>query len=139
MGDTLTPACLPPSSLPLSEQRTLVVERRPGLDLLRVVNADGQACLTVQLTPTGPVLQFDGGLTLQTSGALALDAEHIALHGRDGVSITSNGDVTLQTTGDLTSHARIQNIHADLGNVNVQANDDVRLDGERVLVNCVNV
>jgi hypothetical protein len=135
----MMPAVLPPNTLALSQQRTLVVERRPGLDLLRVFNADGQACLTVRLTPTGPVLQFDGSVVLQTSGALALDAEHIALHGRDGVTITSGGDVTLQTAGDLTSRARVQNIRADLGNVNLQANDDVRLNGERVLVNCVDV
>jgi hypothetical protein len=32
--------------------------------------------------------------------------------------------------------ARIQNITAELGNVNLQANDDVKIDGERILMNC---
>jgi hypothetical protein len=38
--------------------------------------------------------------------------------------------------GDLKTEARIQEIRARLGNVNVSANDDVRIDGERVMVNC---
>jgi hypothetical protein len=36
----------------------------------------------------------------------------------------------------LDSQARIQNITAVLGNVNVKANDDVRMNGERVRMNC---
>jgi hypothetical protein len=42
----------------------------------------------------------------------------------------------LQASGDLHSEARIQNVTATLGDVNVRANDDVKLSGERVRVNC---
>jgi hypothetical protein len=123
--------------VPLSSQRQMIVERLADADIVRIVNADGLACLTVRLTPEGPVLQFDGSLMLQTSGDLAVSAERLALHGREGVAITSNGDVTLETTGDLSTKARIQNITATRGNVNVKANDDVRVDGERIFMNCV--
>jgi len=39
----------------------------------------------------------------------------------------------------MHSLARVQNIKADLGNVNVTANDDVSINGERVRVNCDDV
>jgi hypothetical protein len=136
MERNLLPAHDTERTLALSAGRTLVVERGPDLDSLRIVAADGQVCLSVLLTPAGPVLRFDGSLLLQAGGDLAVSAQRLALHGREGVAITSEGDVTVQTSGDLNSSARIQNIKAELGNVNLKANDDVRIDGERVLVNC---
>jgi hypothetical protein len=136
MDETPVPTATETCSLSLAHQRTLLIERQPAGDVLRVVGADGRNCLTVLLTPAGPVLQFDGSLRLETSGDLAVSAGRLALHGRDGVTITSDGDVTVQTPGDLSTTARIQNITAELGNVNVKANDDVKLNGERVLVNC---
>jgi hypothetical protein len=90
----------------------------------------------VAITADGPVLRFEGGLALQTDGPLAIDAEQVTLHGRQGVAISSGGDAWIQVEGDLHSNARIQNITADLGNVNVKANDDVKINGERVKVNC---
>jgi hypothetical protein len=126
----------PSRTLSLAHERTLVIERLAAGDLLRVLGADGGACLTILLRPAGPVIQFDGSLMLQTTGELALSAGRLALHGRDGVAITSDGDVTVQTPGDLSTSARIQNLTAELGNINLKANDDVKLNGERVLVNC---
>ena len=124
-------------SLALKHDRTLVVEHLPGLDILRVLGGDGRACLSVILTATGPMLQFEGSLMLQASGDLAVSAGKVAIHGRDGVAITTDGDMKIACRGDLATNARIQNITADLGNVNIKANDDVRLNGERVFVNCV--
>ncbi len=99
--------------------------------------ADGHMSLSIRVTPQGPVLRFDGpGLKIETAGELSVEAQRLNLHGRSGVSVTSAGDVHIQTPGDLHSHARIQNITADLGNVNIKANDDVKLNGERVRANC---
>ena len=42
----------------------------------------------------------------------------------------------LAATGDMQLEARVQDITATQGNVNVKANDDVCLHGERVKVNC---
>ena len=44
--------------------------------------------------------------------------------------------MSLTAAGDLTTQGRTQTIVADLGDVKVKANDDVCLNGERVLVNC---
>ena len=97
----------------------------------------GAVTLSVLLTEAGPVLRFEGAsLVLQASGSLAIDAEHLHLRGRAGMTLETAGDLALQAKGDLNSAARIQNITATLGDVNVQANDDVKLVGERVRVNC---
>ncbi|MBI5590677.1 MAG: hypothetical protein HY881_09360 [Deltaproteobacteria bacterium] len=126
-------------SVELTGRQQLVLRHEQSQDVLQFFNAKGAVVLTVHVTENGPVLRFDGdgALTIQTTGALSIEAEHLSLHGRSGVSVTSDGDMHLRTSGDLHTHGRIQNISASLGNVNVKANDDVRLDGERVLVNCV--
>ncbi|HYT93458.1 MAG TPA: hypothetical protein VEL76_32370 [Gemmataceae bacterium] len=136
MDETPVPAATETQTLSLAHECTLVVARQPAGDVLRIVGPDGRNSLTILLTPAGPVLQFDGSLMLQASGELALSAGRLALHGREGIAITSDGDVTVQTPGDLSTTARIQNITAELGNVNIKANDDVRMNGERIKMNC---
>lgn len=121
------------SGLALAHGQRLAVETG---NVLRLFGADGQTTLTVLITPAGPVLQFSGGLEIRTDGDLGLSGKRLALHGREGVAISTGGDMLLHADRDLHSMARIQNITAELGNVNVKANDDVRINGERVLVNC---
>ena len=63
-------------------------------------------------------------------------ADRVAIHGREGVAITTDGDVAIVAAGDLETRARTQTIAAELGDVRVVANDDVRLTGERIRMNC---
>jgi hypothetical protein len=123
-------------SLALAHDQTLLVERLQDSDVLRLVGRDGQVCLAVHLTAAGPVLRFEGNLMLEASGNLALSAGRIALHGRDGIALSTDGDAHIHAAGDLHSSARAQIITAQLGNVNIKANDDVKLNGERVKMNC---
>lgn len=124
-------------TVPLVAEQRLVIQESPRGNLLVLLGPDGRKRFSLEVTPDGPVLCFEeGGLTIRTAGELAIDAGRIALHGREGVAITTDGDATIQVAGDLTTTARIQNITAELGNVNVKANDDVKLNGERVMVNC---
>jgi hypothetical protein len=124
-------------TLPLVANQTLVLERTDDGNLLTIVGADGQVRLSVQITPAGPILRLEGsGLMIQTTGDLAIDAQRIALHGREGVAISSGANASIQVAGELTTEARSQNISAVLGDVSVHANDDVKLNGERVKLNC---
>lgn len=126
-----------PTTVALVGGQQLVVERLPAANVLKLLSADGQLTLSIRVTPAGPVLHLEGaGLMIQTDGDLAVSAGRVAIHGRDGVAISTGGDVHLHAVGDLHSTARIQNLTADLGNVNLKANDDVKINGERVLVNC---
>lgn len=121
----------------LVDNQQLVLEQTPFVNVLTILAPDGRVSLCIHITSDGPVLHFESGrLTLEARGILTVDAERIAIHGREGVAITSGGDAKICAAGDLDSQARIQNITAHLGNVNVRANDDVRLNGERVMMNC---
>jgi hypothetical protein len=124
-------------TLRLAGNQLLVLERGPSEGLLKIVNPSGQISLSVHITAAGPVLRFEGpGLVIQAAGALAIDAEYVGIRGREGVAISSGGDATVQVAGDLDMQARAHRISALLGDVSVQANDDVRMNGERVLMNC---
>ena len=123
--------------LTLSGGQRLLIQRNGVEELLHIVSAHGGITLTIQMTEDGPVLRFEGAnIKLEATGELAVEADRLALCGRSGVSVTSRGDVNIQTPGDLHSAARRQNITATRGNVNLRANDDVKLNGERVMVNC---
>ena len=116
---------------------TLLTVRREGREDVVRLRTSQRVLVTIRVTAEGPVVEVEGAaLAIRTTGELAVDAERLALHGRSGVSITSGGDVVLETAGRLSTTARSQRIEATLGDVRVEANDDVRLDGERVLVNC---
>jgi hypothetical protein len=115
----------------------LLVERTPSANVLRLLGKNGEVCLSIEVTQAGPVLRFEGAaLKLEASGDLMIEAERLAFVGRSEVVLDSGGDLLVHAERDLHSKARIQNITADLGNVNVKANDDVRINGERVRVNC---
>lgn len=123
--------------LELRGEQRLRLERGPDGDLIQLCDARGRLTLSIQVTDSGPVLRFEGGgLRIQAAGELTLEAEELHLHGRAGLDLTTGGDLALVADGDLASEARIQEIRARLGNVNIAANDDVRIDGERVMVNC---
>ena len=125
------------ATLALAGSQRLVVSTEGDASVLRIVGADGGVSLTVTVTPEGPVLRFDGmGLRLEATGDLALAARRIALHGEDGVAITTGGDALLSAAGTLTTEGRVQVITAVRGDVSVHANDDVKLEGERIRLNC---
>jgi len=90
----------------------------------------------VRVTPAGLSLCIESGaLTLLSSGTLRVDAERLELRGRSGVTIESGGDAALAVAGDLTVRASSQELRATLGDVRLAANDDVKVDGERILLN----
>ena len=105
--------------------------------VLRLTGPDPETTWSILLRAEGPVLDLhSAGLTLKTDGAFAIDAQKVAIHGREGVSISSDADLCFRAAGDLESRGRIQTITADLGDVQIRANDDVRLNGERIRMNC---
>lgn len=121
-------------------EHELQIHRAFGNDVIRIVNPAGRVGISISVTREGFTLNLEGaGLRLETTGELGIRAERLALHGEKGVDITTGGDATIRVAGDLHSEARIQNITATLGNVNLRANDDVRLDGERIRLNSPDV
>lgn len=107
----------------------LHIEPEAGGHVLRLVGPGGAQRLEIAVTADGPVLRLHSGLKIELAGALAIDAATVSLHGREGLTLTSGGDARLAAAGDLVARA-------ERGEVSVRANDDVRLDGERVRMNC---
>jgi len=124
-------------TLPLVADQRLVVAEQPQGNLLQLVGADGVVTLSIHVTEEGPVLHVAGSaLKILAEGSLAIDAQTVALYGREGLSLSTGGDVVIEAEGDLRSRARTQQMTATLGDVDIYANDDVKLDGERIRMNC---
>ncbi|HOJ15446.1 MAG TPA: hypothetical protein PLS81_10950 [Deltaproteobacteria bacterium] len=121
----------------LEEGRRLVLTREGNSDRITVTGPDGGVRLTITLTDRGPVLHLEGAcITIETDGDLSISAGSLALNARDGISLSTGGDAAVKVEGDLSIRARTHTIEAELGDVNVRANDDVRIEGERILMNC---
>jgi len=120
----------------LAGDRQIQIVRRPTHEIVQIMDGARGSAISVRLTPDGIELVIAGAsLTLRADGSLNLEAEHLQLTGRSGVSVKSNGDAMIEVAGRLQTTARSQALVATLGEVRVTANDDVRLDGERILLN----
>jgi hypothetical protein len=106
----------------------VVARREQRRDLLMVQAPDGRVCLKVLLLPEGPVVEVEGqALRLAAAGEIRLDCEELAINVRK--------DVALRAGGVIESDARAQRLRARLGDIQLAANDDVSLDGERIRLN----
>jgi len=136
MSERDKPPALQNETLTLLGGHALDVERTSDKNVLRIVRPDGVVGISITITPQGMTMSLAGAdLLLETTGALAVRADTLSLHGERSVSVTTGGDAIFKATGDMYSEARVQNVKATLGNVNVWANDDVKLDGERIRLN----
>lgn len=121
----------------LPGEQTLLIEESPSEALLQFVGKNGLISLTVVVTEAGPILQFSGGdVCIRTDHNLRLEAEELSLHGRKKLTLSSEGDMAVTIAEDLATTARQQHHRAELGNLSLYANDDVVLDGERIMMNC---
>lgn len=115
--------------LELAGRRRLVLKRSGESDAITLLEHDGKIAVTVVVTAEAITLSLGGAdLEVNVERNLSIEAQSIALRGREGVAISTEGK--LATTG------RSQSIVATHGDVALDANDDVKLGGERILLNC---
>jgi hypothetical protein len=115
----------------------------PGQDLMTVTAPDGRLCLSIALRPEGPVVEvYAESLRLASHGVLRLDCDRLEINAaRETVLRTGAlqqdvaGDVRTRAGGVVDVEAHAQHLRARLGDIELRANDDVSLDGERVLLN----
>ena len=104
---TLIDATDPPrTALALAAGHHLILETGQPDRSLVQLRGPQGICLAIEVTEAGPVLRFDG--------------PGLAFH----------------VAGALTISADSVSIQARRGDVQLTANDDVKLNGERVLLNC---
>lgn len=121
-------------AIDLPTGQTLWVESDGAETTLRVDSAKA-TLVTLRIREDGAEVLLPEGCALRSRGDLTLDGENVRVRARDALRFEAGGDVQFRVAGDLYSEARIQTIRATLGNVNLKANDDVKLRAERILLN----
>ncbi len=109
--------------LALASGRSVVCRSAPDAsDQVTLRGAGGEVLLEVLLTPAGPVLRFHAAqVELNCQGSFSLRC----------------GQFRVETEGDIVQRAGGEmQLEAARGNIDVRANDDVNLNGERVRLNC---
>ena len=112
-------------------------------DRLLVTGPDGRTELAIRLTREGPVVELRGAsLELVDTRRVALKCESFVVEATDEIALKSKGtlhqkatDLRVDASGQVDVEARAVAIQARLGCVNVKANDDVNIDGERIFLN----
>jgi len=130
------------AALVLASGRRIDVDPADG-ERINVTSPDGMFELAVIFTAAGPVLRLSAAaIELRTSGALRLDCEDLAIDARGSVAIRAGslteeieGARSIAVGGRSTLEAHAVGIRARLGDVALDANDNVRATGEKILLN----
>jgi hypothetical protein len=113
-------------------------------DRLTIRGPSGELELTIRLTAEGPVITLAGAsIELTSSRDVTIECERFAVHAREGAELVSGGDVREQIAGErevvVGGKSRVEahsaSVEARRGNVELKANDDVVVDGERIYLN----
>lgn len=131
-------------SVVLPSGRTIEVQSVADADVLRFRAPSGECVLTIHLTDAGPVVRVAGAdLEVRSSKRLSLDCEEFHLRASGSAAIDVGGDlrervggsVHRAARGDAITEAQHVRTEARPGGIELRANDDVRVTGERVLLN----
>jgi hypothetical protein len=127
---------------PLPFGRMLHVDA--ALGTVHIANPDGLVELSVRCTAEGCVLSFASAqLALATSGRLDVRCRELVVEAEQRLELNSGGDFTSRiggcstttVSGRLETDADEMFLHTQRGDALIQANDYVRLVGEKVLLN----
>lgn len=136
----MTTPLQPTNQLVLGHGRTLVVDEQ----LLSITDANGVLELAIELRADGPLVRVRAAqLRVETDGDITLGCQRFAVDARDGIRLTTDGDLSSSVAGDIACRAgglahwegRDVRVRARRGETQIEAHDDVRIDGERVLLN----
>ncbi len=88
--------------------------------VLRLTAPDGRVCLKIALLPEGPLVELSAvSLAVATEGDVSVDCERFCVSARQ----------------EIVTEAVAQRHVARLGGIDLVANDDVSLKGERIRLN----
>jgi hypothetical protein len=127
-----------PTSLALAGAHEIVLTPGPGGDELKIWSTQtGQALLTVSVGAEGVCVRVSGAsVIIEAAELLKLEAKKLVLSALQELVVASGGAAAVTIAGDLSVVAAAQHLVATEGEVRVDANDDIRLEGERVMMNC---
>ncbi|MBS1549766.1 MAG: hypothetical protein JSS94_07875 [Bacteroidetes bacterium] len=114
------------------------------LNEILLLNSREEIQLSIQITDGGLIVNVNAKeLNIQASDQLRLSSKKIHIAASEQLKLSTDGNMLQQVNGDCLTEvegtqkliAQVQKITASLGNVEIKANDDVRLNGERVKLN----
>lgn len=106
----------------------------PGTVVVRT--ADGTPRLTLTISASEILLDCVSGATrLRIAGALTVDADRVQLSATNDMALHCGGDLTLSAGGRIDAVAQRVSLEATRGDALITANDDVRIEGERIRMN----
>lgn len=105
-------------------------------DRLTLQAPNGQLLLSLELSPEGVRMSVSGtSLSLHALDEVDIQCSRFRVQARERVELASAGEVSVEAAGAIRSTGLTQELRATLGDVQVVANDDVRVDGERIRLN----
>jgi uncharacterized protein (DUF2345 family) len=103
---------------------------------IRILAPGGATCVRITLSEAGPIVEVQAAqLAVHTAGKLDLSAGSLSLHATEDVEIRAGRNVSIVADAEIETVAFSQRIEATRGDVHLVANDDVRVDGERIRLN----
>ncbi len=114
-------------------------------ETIKMLDKDQQLQLLIVIRQDGVSVSINAEeINLNATEQLNLSAKKVNIVSSEQMNIRSAGNFVQEITKDALTEvggtnksvARIQKITASLGNVELKANDDVKLDGESVKLNC---
>jgi len=130
---------------PLKKGHSVAIIEKNKKDLIQVRNAQGVTLFTIEVSDEGTNLNIEAeNINIKANKTLHLSGENIDLESKKDLYLKSKGDFnqyvkgnkTIETQGENIETAKTQYIKAYLGDVKLKANDDIKLNGERVKLNC---
>lgn len=127
-----------PIIVPMERGRS--VEVAPGVDSarVRVRDASGAALeIQIRFDSTGPIVSVRAQrLELEASEHVSARCDTFSVLARQRIELASGGEFVQRAAGNATLQARNVELRAEPGAIRLEANDDVQLLGENVLLNC---
>jgi hypothetical protein len=134
MSDDEKPEVLP-SALTLASGFSLAV--RPGaVESLELKAPDGRVCVRIHLREGGPDVEIEAAnLSVAARGALQLTAKDVSIAASGDFNVHAGGAMTLAAEGAVHLRGYDHHLESTHGDIHLDANDDVRVDGERIRLN----
>ena len=111
---------------------------------VRIFDPDGALELEITISEAGLCVRARANaLELEAADRVSLACRRLDVRATDGLALSTDGDLAASVAGDLelraAGHARLDGrcarVRARRGAIELDAHDDVRVDGERILLN----
>ncbi|MFW5699112.1 MAG: hypothetical protein ACOCYN_04580 [Planctomycetota bacterium] len=122
-----------------------IITLNHGLQLRIVTHADGdtvflasgeETVLRIDIAADEPRVELRARhLALRADERIDIAAPQVAIHAEDDLQLASGGAAGLEVAGPLRVEGHTTELRSRRGDVAIHANDDVRIDGERIKLN----